>query len=77
MEQGDIGRRWRGGEGVKDYYIGCGTEMIHGIDSDPNGERNATCAQCRAEEDHDFDREPNVWFDRAGRITEAPDGEIT
>jgi len=43
----------------------CGEELC-GIDDDPNGERNLVCARCRAEQDHDFDREPNAVFDRSG-----------
>jgi hypothetical protein len=38
------------------------------MDDDPNGEHNTSCARCRAEQDHDFDLEPDVWFDRYGHI---------
>jgi hypothetical protein len=36
------------------------------MDEDPNGEQNATCAKCRAEENHDFDAKPNAQFARSG-----------
>lgn len=50
------------------YCIGCQTELIPFFDADPNGDMNSVCARCRAEEEHDFDKQPGVWFDRAGRI---------
>ena len=43
---------------------------MNALDLDPNGEGNATCAKCRAEEEHDFDREPDVRFTRAGHRIE-------
>jgi len=46
--------------------LGCGTELCI-LDEDPNGEMDCVCVRCRAEEDHDFDKEPDVMFDRAGR----------
>lgn len=51
------------------HCLGCGTELNH-LDEDPNGDENCTCAKCRAEEEHDFDREPNVKFDRDGSRAE-------
>jgi hypothetical protein len=45
--------------------INCGTDLCC-IDYDPNGDKNATCARCRAEEEHDFDAEPDVKFARNG-----------
>lgn len=54
-----MGKRLRG------RCIGCG-EKLTSIDDDPNGEHNVTCARCRAEEDHDFDAEPSVEFNRDG-----------
>ena len=45
----------------------CGCEMFDSIDSDPDGQQNATCAKCRAEQSHDFDLEPAAMFDRSGR----------
>lgn len=52
--------------------IDCGTELCI-LDDDPNGDRNATCAQCRAQDEHDFDVEPHAVFSRAGeRIDDAP-----
>lgn len=52
--------------------INCRTELCC-LDDDPNGDRNATCAQCRAQEEHDFDAEPHAVFNRAGeRIDDAP-----
>lgn len=53
-----------------EYCIGCGTEMIGVIDNDPNGAENCNCARCRAEESHDFDVEPDIEFDRSGRVIE-------
>lgn len=47
------------------HCISCSTEMSV-IDDDPNGDHNATCARCRAEEDHDFDAQPGAVFDRSG-----------
>lgn len=41
-------------------------EQLCIVDDDPNGEGNATCAKCRAEEDHDFDKEPGAVFSRSG-----------
>lgn len=52
--------------GMRDLCLGCGTELGH-LDMDPNGDENATCARCRAEEDHDFDAEPDAVFNRAGQ----------
>jgi hypothetical protein len=51
--------------------IGCHTELTVTDDS-PNGDYNATCLRCRAEESHDFDREPDVTFTRWGLRIEAP-----
>lgn len=51
--------------------LGCGVVLGH-LDRDPNGDENAACARCRAEECHDFDAEPNVTFDRAGHMMEPP-----
>jgi len=48
-----------------EYCIGCGEELCC-LDDDPNGDKNCICARCRAEEDHDFDAEPDVVFDRRG-----------
>jgi len=50
----------------KEHCISCQVEL-NALDEDPNGDKNCVCAKCRAEERHDFDREPNVKFDRAGR----------
>lgn len=50
--------------------IGCGTELDC-RDDDPNGDGNCTCAKCRAEEGHDFDRAPDVKFSRAGSMFET------
>jgi hypothetical protein len=46
-------------------------EELCGLDDDPNGEHNATCAKCRAEEDHDFDAEPDAVFNRDGSMADA------
>lgn len=47
------------------YCVGCTTKLTH-LDDDPNGEHNADCVRCRAESEHDFDAEPNVFFLRDG-----------
>jgi hypothetical protein len=47
------------------YCFSCGTEL-NAIDRDPNGDMPCKCARCTAEEKHDFDKEPNVTFTRAG-----------
>lgn len=41
-------------------------EQLCIVDDDPNGDGNATCAKCRAEDDHDFDKEPGAVFSRSG-----------
>lgn len=47
------------------HCISC-TDELTWLDDDPNGDKNATCQKCRAEEDHDFDAEPNAVFDKRG-----------
>ena len=47
------------------FCISCQVEL-NALDEDPNGEQNATCAKCRAEENHDFDAKPNAQFTRSG-----------
>lgn len=49
-----------------DYCIKCGV-LLNVLDEDPNGEKNPDCARCRAEENHDFDRETKAIFNRAGK----------
>jgi hypothetical protein len=49
------------------HCINCGEEMSV-IDDDPNGDHNATCARCRAQEAHDFDLHPNAEFSRLGEL---------
>jgi hypothetical protein len=49
--------------------VECGTEMLE-IDKDPNGDVNATCKRCVAEEDHDFDDDPHAVFNRNGERTD-------
>lgn len=52
--------------------VGCGSELLE-IDKDPNGDENATCKRCLAEEDHDFDQYPAAVFNRSGeRIDDQP-----
>ena len=51
--------------------LNCSTFLCH-VDDDPNGEHNCVCARCQAEEEHDFDAEPNVKFDRSGNRIEIP-----
>jgi hypothetical protein len=48
-----------------EHCLDCGTELGV-VDEDPNGDKNHTCARCRAEEAHDFDLEPDVRFSRSG-----------
>jgi hypothetical protein len=43
------------------------TEPLNALDMDPNGDMPCVCVRCRAEEAHDFDKEPRARFDRAGR----------
>lgn len=50
--------------------IGC-QNTLSVLDNDPNGDENATCCQCRAEEDHDFDAEPQAIFNRLGERTDV------
>jgi hypothetical protein len=53
------------------YCINCGCDLSI-IDDDANGRKNCTCARCRAEEEHDFDAEPNAKFNRIGwRVDDA------
>lgn len=54
---------WRDDDEVR--CIGCQVIMCY-LDDDPNGDKNATCARCRAEEEHDFDAEPDAEFSRSG-----------
>lgn len=56
---------------TKEYCINCQTEL-NCLDEDPNGDQNCICAKCRAEENHDFDLEPNVVFERDGSMREEP-----
>lgn len=54
------------------HCLNCGT-ILCCLDEDPNGDQNAVCAKCRAEEAHDFDAEPNAKFGRNGsRIDTDP-----
>ncbi len=53
-----------------EYCIGCTDELIPALDDDPNGEKNATCVRCLAEESWDFDRYPKAKFNRAGYLIE-------
>ena len=48
------------------HCIGCTTEL-NALDDDPNGEHRSTCVRCRAEEAHDFDKEPSARFARNGQ----------
>lgn len=49
----------------EDSCIGCLVVMTY-LDRAPNGDRSATCARCKAEENHDFDAEPDAKFSRSG-----------
>jgi len=55
---------------MSNHCINCFVEL-NCLDEDPNGDKNCVCAKCRAEESHDFDAEPDVKFDRAGRPMES------
>jgi len=48
------------------HCLHCG-DKLSCIDDDPNGDGNAVCARCSAEEEHDYDIEPGVEFERDGR----------
>ena len=48
------------------FCINCGVKLEE-CDRDPNGDANCVCAKCRAEECHDFDKEPGAVYDRQGR----------
>lgn len=51
----------------------CLRDMIPALDDSSNGEPECKCAQCRAEEEHDFDAEPLAKFRRSGaRVEETP-----
>jgi len=54
---------------AQEYCIGCTAPLLH-LDRDPNGDVNATCKRCVAEEGHDFDTEPDATFDRIGNREE-------
>ena len=59
--------------GQNDYCINCGTDLIPTFDEDPNGDMGCVCAQCCAEQEHDYDREPAVVFQRDGsRVEDEP-----
>ena len=55
----------------KGNCINC-TTPLNVLDDDPNGDPNCVCAKCRAEENHDFDAEPNAVYDRRGHRVETP-----
>jgi len=52
------------------YCYGCNKKMLPHLDNDPNGQPNAICAQCTAEEAHDWDIEPDAEFSRDGSYIE-------
>jgi hypothetical protein len=54
-----------------EHCIVCQTKL-GALDDDPNGDHNAVCVRCRAEERHDYDREPDVTFDRSGARIDMP-----
>lgn len=47
------------------YCFECGDEL-NALDMHPNGDMPCICARCEAEQRHDFDKEPNARFNRAG-----------
>ncbi|AXH59715.1 hypothetical protein [Pseudomonas amygdali] len=50
--------------------IGCGRELTH-LDDDPNRTCGPTCKRCLAEQEHDFDADPDAKFSETGeRIVE-------
>ena len=51
------------------FCISCGVKL-EDCDRYPNGDQNCVCIKCRAEECHDFDKEPGAIFDRQGRRTD-------
>lgn len=54
------------------YCYGCSCDLGY-HDCDPNGDWPSCCKQCQAEEEHDFDAEPNVRFNRLGHRIELPE----
>ena len=61
------------GDAEYGYCINCSRDLIPIIDEDPNGDLGCKCAQCLAEESHDFGRYPDVTFGRDGmRIDPDP-----
>ena len=44
--------------------INCGTDLIASIDT------GAVCAKCEAQDNHDYDIEPDTEYDRSGRLIE-------
>ena len=57
------------------YCSGCGTMLEH-CDRHPNGDMGVLCARCRAEENHDFDKEPDVRFTRDGTQIDPSDNTM-
>lgn len=49
-----------------EYCINCGTNLLVNID---NG---AVCAKCEAQDNHNYDLEPDTEYDRSGRLIEKP-----
>ena len=60
---------------MEDTCLGCGFPLIE-ADKDPNGENNYVCLRCRAEEEHDYDLEPNTNFNRLGHPEEKEEKVI-
>lgn len=52
-----------------EHCIDCGLPLM-ACDADPNGDKNSTCARCRAMDKHDFDRFPDATFARNGERTD-------
>ncbi|MBI6883123.1 hypothetical protein [Pseudomonas putida] len=51
--------------------VTCDVELCI-ADRDPDGTKNAECLRCIAEQNHDFDREPNAVFSRMGERLDPP-----
>lgn len=52
-----------------DYCINCGVDLTLLGPDEPNDK----CAKCRAEENHDFDKEPNAEYNKYGyRVSDRP-----
>ena len=54
---------------ITDHCSICLTDLIDGIDCDPNGQMKANCIRCEIEQEIDFDESPNTRVSRTGQVT--------